>query len=170
MNRREERIRELEDLVRSLIADTLTGDAQGHNIRWARALGIRLSGQQGSDDHVADRITGSSPAELPTPTSGVFIAAQGQQGHSNSQKEGISAMPVYRTTADILIPAGTFVNVEPPANRFYATAYASVPIDVPTGSVEGAEWLLDLSQAIADGTVEEVPPEEGDPPSSATTT
>jgi hypothetical protein len=76
-----------------------------------------------------------------------------------ARKEDKRQMTVYRTTEDIVIPAGTFVNLEPPANRFYVSQYASVPIEIKVAP-EGAEWVFpDLEQAVEAGLIEEVPEE-----------
>jgi hypothetical protein len=60
----------------------------------------------------------------------------------------------YRLAKDILIPAGTKVQDDPPhkSQRYTVSALITVAIDADTT----AEWRMDLEEAIVTGLVEEV--------------
>jgi hypothetical protein len=61
----------------------------------------------------------------------------------------------YRTKKDIIIPAGTEVDVEPAGmRRSIGVDFASVVIAVTKDST--AEWTMPLDEAIEEGLVEEV--------------
>jgi hypothetical protein len=60
----------------------------------------------------------------------------------------------YRTTKDIVIPAGTEVNIDPPHRVDHFTTHASV-LTAVTKDIT-SEWYMDLEEAIETGLVEEV--------------
>jgi hypothetical protein len=66
----------------------------------------------------------------------------------------------YRTTEDIIIPAGAEVDVDPPHGRNFVTAYATVLMEI--GKDITAEWLVDLDEAIKAGIIEEAEDDETD--------
>jgi hypothetical protein len=65
---------------------------------------------------------------------------------------------MHRTLKDIVIPAGTEVDVDDPGTNIrYPTAHASITIAVTKDTT--ASWAMDLDEAIETGLVEEVPDE-----------
>lgn len=79
-----------------------------------------------------------------------FGAAQQERKMAKKEKTQ------YRTTKDIVIPAGTEISKEPPRTSKYATERATVLIEV-TPDVT-AEWHMDLEEAIMEGIVEPIDP------------
>jgi hypothetical protein len=68
-------------------------------------------------------------------------------------------MASYRTTRDIVIPAGTKVGIAPDQARRF-TPHASVLVGVTKDTT--AEWVMDLDEAIEAGLVEAVPEREAE--------
>jgi hypothetical protein len=60
----------------------------------------------------------------------------------------------YRTTKDIVIPAGTEVDADPPHKTQYYSESAVI-LTAVTNDVT-SEWRMDMQEAIDEGLVEEV--------------
>lgn len=63
-------------------------------------------------------------------------------------------MVKYRLLNDIIIPAGTEVETEPPHTREYATTVGTVAVNTVIGSL--VEIVFDLDDALSEGMVEVV--------------
>jgi hypothetical protein len=65
---------------------------------------------------------------------------------------------MHRTIKDIVIPAGTEVEVDDPGTNIrYTTTHASIVFAVTKDIT--ATWAMDLEEAIETGLVEEIPDE-----------
>lgn len=62
----------------------------------------------------------------------------------------------YRTTRDIVIPAGAVIDVDPPHSRSYAVPHATLISDIEADKDCSWEWLMDLNEAIRVGLIEEI--------------
>lgn len=63
----------------------------------------------------------------------------------------------YRTTRDVIIPAGAEVTVEPPQTREYHVDMGSIVSDYVEESPSSLELLFDIEDALEVGLIEEVP-------------
>jgi hypothetical protein len=68
----------------------------------------------------------------------------------------------YRLVKDIVIPAGTEVDADPPHKRVTGTDHALIIIEVSRDTT--AYWSMDLEEAIEEGLVEEVLPDPAESP------
>jgi hypothetical protein len=64
-------------------------------------------------------------------------------------------MTKYRTTRDIIIPAGTEVLLETPHERSYPVDSAVIDVEVP-GIDSSAEIVMNFEDVLAAGFIEEV--------------
>src|SRR5262245_50345054 len=73
-----------------------------------------------------------------------------------SYSGGATKMGPYRIAKDIVIAAGTAVDVDPVGtNVRYESEHASVKIEVSPDAT--AEWAMDLQEALDNGVIEAVP-------------